>query len=168
MADEALIGSWACRFCRHDQHTHNLIQGCVSCWCAATPGEAAPRNNAELDAPILPAGQHLPKYEPPSQSAPRDDLRTAILAKLDGWANADDPGEVFDATERMNNALRAVVVGPDWGDFTPSYLPQPWANEAIAAALGITPSENPVHACPNCEGVDPASCLFSAKEANRG
>ncbi len=41
------------------------------------------------------------------------------------------------ATERMYNALRAVVVGPDWGALTPSYLPQPWTNETIAAALGI-------------------------------
>ena len=65
------------------------------------------------------------------------DLRAAILAKLDEWANADDPGEVFDATERMHNALRAVVVGPDWGDWTPGYLPQPWANHTIADALGI-------------------------------
>lgn len=48
-----LLGRWACRFCRHDQYTHNLIQGCTSCDCLATPGEAAPRTDAELDAPIL-------------------------------------------------------------------------------------------------------------------
>ncbi|MER7331742.1 MULTISPECIES: hypothetical protein [unclassified Micromonospora] len=62
MADIDLTGKWACRFCRHDQYTHNLIQGCVSCDCLATPGEAAPRTDAELDAPILPSGQVSPGY----------------------------------------------------------------------------------------------------------
>lgn len=66
-----------------------------------------------------------------------EDLRAQIIAKLDEWAAADDPGEVYDATLRMYNALRAVVVGPDWGEATLTYLPQPWANETIAAELGI-------------------------------
>lgn len=70
------------------------------------------------------------------------DLRALIIAKLDEWAAADDPGEVYDATLRMYNALRAVVAGPDWGDVTPTYLPQPWANETIASELGIDVAED--------------------------
>ncbi|MEU7978296.1 hypothetical protein AB0B63_07160 [Micromonospora sp. NPDC049081] len=58
-----LRGRWACRFCRHDQYTHNVLQGCESCPCLATPIEAAPRTDADLDAPILPANQTLPRYQ---------------------------------------------------------------------------------------------------------
>lgn len=65
------------------------------------------------------------------------DLRAQILAKLDQWSTADDPSEVYDATLRMHDALRAVITGPDWGDMTPNYLPLPWTYQVVAAELGI-------------------------------
>jgi hypothetical protein len=65
------------------------------------------------------------------------DLREQILAQLDAWENADNPGDVFDATERMSTALRALVTGPNFLAENPTYLPQPWAYETIAEALGI-------------------------------
>ncbi len=54
---------FACRFCRHSVRSHNRIRGCASCWCAATPGEAGPRTDAEMDAPVLPASEKLPMYQ---------------------------------------------------------------------------------------------------------
>ncbi|RKR92670.1 hypothetical protein BDK92_7146 [Micromonospora pisi] len=60
-------------------------------------------------------------------------LRVQILARLDGWANSDDPDDWVEANQCMYDALRAVVAGPDWTE----HLPQPWANETIARALRI-------------------------------
>lgn len=54
---------FACRFCRHNVATHNGIEGCVFCWCAATPYEAGPRTDAELDARVLSASEKLPMYQ---------------------------------------------------------------------------------------------------------
>ncbi len=97
MADPTdLRGRWACRHCRHDQYTHNVIQGCESCPCLATPMEAAPRNDAELDAPILPTDQRLPRYEGKRAVADPTDV-TLPAPRTEGvpWLNPRDlPGGV--------------------------------------------------------------------------
>ncbi len=85
MAENDLTGRWACRFCRHDQYTHNLIQGCISCDCLATPGEAAARTDAEMDAPILPAGQFHTGYGPRRRLA-------VVLADERNRLDGDDHG----------------------------------------------------------------------------
>ena len=60
-----LIGRYACRFCRHDQWKHNLIEGCPFCQCMATPGEAEARTDAEMGYHILPDSAVLATFARP-------------------------------------------------------------------------------------------------------
>lgn len=72
-------------------------------------------------------------------------LRDQILAQLDAWATSDDPDDWVTANAAMYDALRAIVVGPDPDNTDPTYLPQPWAYQTIAAALRIDTGKDANH-----------------------